>query len=171
MHFHARRRSLPGGALHGALSLALFAGLPCACSDQLPLTFPATGVPLLVVNSTCFQGHCDSLTVMGFLSGGPEATVPWMVQLGTVIGVSACLTIPPSATYRNIAYRTDSTADTILFEWTPTQRIWLAALTPSSPPWPFWTPSTRAFVPALAAGWSVALPDSVAVQTAAPCTS
>ena len=174
--------SIRAAALLGAGSLALLLGLPLGCSDQLPLTYPATGVPLLVVNSTCVDGHCDSLRVIGFPSGGPTLTVNWMVELGTVTGPSACLMIPPLATYRAISaaptdstadslvYSADSKADTIVYEWTPARTMWLGAVTPTSPPWPFWPASTAAFVPARANGWSVALPDSAAVVPAMPCT-
>jgi hypothetical protein len=157
-------------ALLGAGLLALVLGGPLGCGDQLPLTYSGTGVSLLVVNSTCVDGPCDSLRVIGFPSGGPSATVNWMVELGTVTGPSGCLTIPPMATYGNIVSSNDGQADTIVYQWTPARAMWLGAVTPSSPPPPFWSPSTQAFVPARALGWSAALPDSAGVQPAIPCT-
>ena len=171
MQVHARRCLFRGGALLGAVPLVLLAGLLWACTDQLPLRYPSTGVSLLVVNSTCGIGPCQPVVVLGFpLPGASVGPFNWALRLGTVTGGSACLTIPPSATFLLLHHLTDSSTDTTRLGWTPAQGLELEGYPGGVPQ--FTGPSGAwSFVPAHAPGWSVVLPGVQPAQPAPPCVT
>jgi hypothetical protein len=149
--------------------LALTLGLSCSSGETAPVAYEP--VPLLVTNSTCLEGHCDSLRVLGFPTGGPATPGgPWKLDLGVVTTPQACLTIPASAVARVIAVHDDGTRDTTAYPWTPALGIALGAQPPSWS-WFLASPSTATFIPAQAAAWSVTVPGDTTVVPAPPCTA
>ena len=117
-----------------------------------------------VTNQTCVQGQCDSLEVLGFPSTQPNTPGGlWSLDLGTLAGQEACLTIPPSATFRVIG------SDTVTITWTRALGLSLGAIPPSASRIQA-APSTGDFVPSQASGWSVTLPGGTLPVPAGPCS-
>ncbi len=140
-----------------------------ACSSPAA---PGADITLLVVNGTCRTGRCEPLVILGFPSNQPHTPGGfWSLDLGVVTGSSACLTLPPSAVFRVIGISDDGlTADTTTYTWTTADPLSLAAEPAFSSFFPT-APTTSAFVPARAAGWSVTLPDGSRANPARSCTS
>src|SRR6266511_6022809 len=139
--------------LRGAAALVLLAGL--ACSSTLE---PRTGITLLVTNGTCLTGRCDSLEVLAFPSNQPHTPGGfWSVDLGLLTTPEACFTLPPSATFRVIGVSADGSRDTTIFTWTTADPLSLGVQAPSDSRIQA-SPTTVAFVPANAAGWSITFP-------------
>jgi len=151
--------AIAGSALAGTLLLALL-----ACSSP---TEPVSGITMLVTNSTCRLGMCDTVRVLGFPTNQPLTPGGyWSLDLGLVAGPSVCLTLPPSAEFHVVDV---STADTTTFTWTTADSLSLGSQPPGAPLL-FAMPSTTAFVPERAAGWSVTLPGGPGVVPASACT-
>ena len=140
--------------------------LVIACSGAVE----PRGLTLLVTNGTCQAASCTPLHVLGFPSNQPLTPAGyWSIDLGLITTPSACLTFPPSATFRIIGVSNDGTADTTTFTWTPGSALSLGVQDSSTPR--FWAaPSTSAFVPANGSGWSVSLPGGSRVSPSQTCT-
>jgi hypothetical protein len=135
-----------------------------ACSASVA---PKSGVTLLVNNDTCGSGQCDTLDVEAF--PGVQTGTPggqWHLTLGTVTSSQACFTLPSTAKFLVVD---DASHDTTTIEWSDTQGISLAAVSPNAPPVQA-SPTTRSFVPATAAAWAISLPSGSAATAAQPCT-
>ncbi len=149
----------------GVAPLPLLAVLSCSSIVE-----PRAGVTLLVTNGTCLAGRCDSLRVLGFPSKQPLTPGGfWSLDLGLITTSQACLTLPPSATFRVIGVGGDGTADTITYTWTSAKALSLGAQPPSSSRIQA-SPSTTAFVPANAAGWRVTFPTGSQATPSSVCT-
>jgi len=139
--------------VRGAVVLLVVAVL--ACSSVVD---PKSDITLLVTNSSCSTGRCDSLEVLGFPSNQPLTPGGfWSIDLGLLTTPKACFKLPPAATFRVIGVNDDGTRDTTTFTWTTVVPLALGVQAPSG----FRTqasPSTTAFVPATSAGWSITLP-------------
>lgn len=141
--------------------LALFAALSCSSANG-----PRSGLTLLVTNATCSGGACSVLRVLGFPTNGPNTPGgPWALDLGRVTGSSACLVLPPSATFQVVA---EPSGDTKTYTWTTGDPISVGAVPPSASLMQ-WGPSTAAFVPNSAPAWSVTLPGSTDVSPGRVC--
>jgi hypothetical protein len=141
----------------------LLGALGCSSTVQ-----PRAGVTLLITNATCETGQCAPVQILGFPSNQPHTPGGfWSLDLGIVSAPSACLTLPPTATFRVIDA---STGATTTYMWTTAERLSLGALQPPASRIQA-TPSTSAFVPASAPGWSVTLPASSPVSPRQPCSS
>ena len=129
---------------------------------------PRAGVTLLITNGTCEAGPCAPLQILGFPSNQPHTPGGfWSVDLGRISALSACLTLPPSATFRV----TDaSTGATTTYTWTTADAFSLGALQAPASRIPA-TPSTGAFVPATAPGWRVTLPAGSQLSPGQACSS
>jgi hypothetical protein len=147
-----------------ATSISLLLGaLGCSSTVQ-----PRAGVTLLITNGTCGTGQCASVQILGFPSSQPHTPGGfWSVDLGLVSAPSACLTLPPSATFRVIDA---STGATTTYRWTTADGLSLGALQPPASRIQA-MPSTDAFVPASAPGWSVTLPAGSQVSPGQACSS
>lgn len=160
--FQSRATALISVRRFVALLLLSVAALSCSSVVDQP-----SGVTLLVTNGTCQSGHCDSLEVLGFPSNQPLTPGGyWSVDLGLIATSQACLTLPPSATFRVIGPRNDGTIDTATYTWTPAASLSLGSIAPAGNRLQA-TPTTAAFVPANAAGWRVTLPGSQAIPNSA----
>ena len=149
-----------------AAAVAVLAGL--ACSSTLD---PRSGITLLATNSTCLTGRCDSLEVLAFPSNQPRTPGGfWSVDLGLLTTPEACFTLPPSATFRVIGVNADGSRDTTTFTWTSAEPLSLGVQAPSG----FRTqasPTTIAFVPANAAGWSITFPTGSRASPSPACAT
>jgi hypothetical protein len=148
--------------------IPLFLFISVSCSTAVE---PRSGVTLLVTNATCEAGRCDALRVLGF--PGDQPNTPggmWSLDLGLITGSQACLTLPPSATFRVIGASPDGTTTTTTYTWTTAKSLSLSAL-PSGDSRLQAGPSTAAFVPARAGGWTITVPGGSAVTPSSPCTS
>jgi hypothetical protein len=149
----------------GAVSLLLLAVLSCSSINE-----PHSAVMLLVSNATCLTGRCDSLEVLAFPSNQPHTPGGfWSVDLGLITTRQACFTLPPSATFHVIGVHEDGTADATTYIWTSADSLSLGAQPPS------WSrvqasPSTTAFVPALAPGWRITFPSGSEATPSSACT-
>lgn len=137
-----------------------------ACSSPAA---PPGDVTLQVTNGTCRVASCDTLEVLAFPSTQPNTPGGlWSISLGLVGGPVACLSIPPSATFRIIGWHEDGTSDTTKIVWTRHLALSLGAQPPS------WSrlqaaPSAGAFVPAEAPGWKITFPGGSEALPAAAC--
>lgn len=141
------------------LALSLLFGCTSATEPLAPVT-------LLVANGTCDAGECSTLQVRGFPADQPHTPGGlWSIELGTVTAASACLTLPATASFRV----TDAgTGETRTYSWSGDDALTLGAGDPDAGALQA-TPSTVAFVPASASGWSVTLPGGAAPSPAAAC--
>lgn len=151
------------------ISLIASTALCAACSEgtapQLAASAPVT---LRVTNATCASplGACDSLEILAFPGDAEQPHTPgglWSLDVGTLSTGSVCLTLPDTATFRIIG-----PSDTVVISWTRDDSVSLGALVPGASRL-MAMPSTRSFVPARGAGWSVTLPGDSVVVAAAPC--
>src|SRR5258708_18932290 len=111
-----------------SLSLLLFVLFVAACGNDLASPGARAGITLLVTNSTCANGHCDSLRVLGFPSNQPNTPGGfWEVNIGLITTAQACVTFPPSAHFYVIRYPPKSSADTTTFAWTTGMPLSLGA--------------------------------------------
>src|SRR6266487_3735491 len=100
--------------LRSAAELLVLVSL--ACSSNLD---PKSAITLLVANSTCSSGPCDSLEVLAFPGNQPRTPGGfWSIDLGVLTTSQQCFTFPPSATFRVIGVNPDGTRDTTTFTWT-----------------------------------------------------
>ena len=128
--------------------LLMFAAISVvACAKDV--VGPRSGVTLLVTNATCLAGPCDSLRVLAFPSDQPNNPAgPWSLDLGVITTSQECIVLPSSA-----------------LPWTNLVPLSLGAQPPSASLL-FAFPTTTAFIPANAAGWSITFPrDSVATPS------
>jgi hypothetical protein len=134
-----------------------------ACSST---TEPLPTVTLLVTNVTCNTGPCVPLQILGFPDNQPLTPGGlWSIDLGTVTGPSACLTLPASREFRVTNTGTGAVTTT---SWTVADPLSLGSLTDPNERIRA-QPSTHDFVPSSAAGWSVAFPGGSALVTAQAC--
>ena len=144
-----------------AAALALLVAGSCS-SDQ----GPRSGVTLLVTNSTCSAGPCQSVEVLGF--PGTQPATPggaWSLDLGPMSGAQVCLAVPPSAKFLIIG-----PGDTTTITWTNAKALSLGTITSPSQRL-MAEPDTKGFVPAAAAGWGIALPGDSEPIPAPTCSS
>ncbi len=150
--------------VRGAVVLLVVAVL--ACSSVVD---PKSAITLLVTNSSCSTGRCDSLEVLGFPSNQPLTPGGfWSIDLGLLTTPEACFKLPPAATFRVIGVNDDGTRDTTTFTWTTVVPLALGVQAPSG----FRTqasPSTTAFVPATSAGWTITLPSQSHASSGPRC--
>ena len=147
------------------ISLIVFATISCSSSLE-----PRSGVTLLVTNSTCHEGQCDSLEVLAFPSNQPNTPGGlWRLDLGLITTAQACFILPPSAVFRIIGEHEGGGADTTSIRWTNAMALSLGTLPPSAS-WIGASPSTSSFVPADAAGWQITVPDGSQPAQGAACT-
>jgi hypothetical protein len=143
-----------------AIASLIFAANSCSSSLE-----PRSGVRLLVTNATCAPGPCSAQEVLAFPSNQPETPGgDWSIDLGTMTGPQLCVTIPLSATF-TVAGPGDVTE----FVWNTAKPVSLGVRSPSDGPLQA-SPSTPAFVPAAAAGWSITLPGQAQPVQGAACT-
>jgi hypothetical protein len=111
------------------------------------------------------------LFVHGFPSNQPHTPGGfWSLDLGLVGESSTCLTLPSSATFHVIGVSEDGIgADTTTYTWRSADPLSLGAQPATSSHF-LTAPTTEAFVPADAAGWSITLPDGSAAAPAPACT-
>jgi hypothetical protein len=136
-----------------------------ACRDGTGPTLPSK---LLVTNTTCASGPCATLDVLAFPSVPDQPITPagpWSLDLGTVTGESACLTIPASATFTVTDAGTGAKTVT---RWTTANRLSIGLVTPGQTRFQS-GPSTGTFVPARAAAWRVDLPGTATPVPAIDC--
>lgn len=150
-----------------AIPLLLLGALACSSSS----IEPRSGVTLLVTNGTCQAVSCTPLQILGFPSNQPLTPGgPWSIDLGLLTTATACLTFPRSAIFRVIGASNDGTkADTTTFTWTTAVPVSLGALPPRALRF-MASSSTREFVPAAAAGWTVSLPSGSQPSPAQACS-
>ncbi|PYO41742.1 MAG: hypothetical protein DMD33_12140 [Gemmatimonadetes bacterium] len=149
----------------GAVALLLVA---LSCSSTVE---PRAGVTLLVTNGTCVPGPCSPLEILGFPSNQPATPGGyWSLDLGAMSGAALCVTIPVSATFRVIGVNANGSADTRIYTWTSAMGLSLGVQAPSAPRI-MAAPSTRAFVPATAAGWQIALPGGSQIAPSPLCAN
>lgn len=148
-----------------SVSLLSIAAIACTTKDG-----PRANVTLLVNNRTCDTGTCSSIVVLAFPSNQPNTPGGyWSINLGTVSTPSACLTLPAADTFRVIGIPSGGgKADTTLTTWTTAIPVALGAQPPSASRIQA-TPSTAAFVPADAPGWTANLPADSHVSPAQAC--
>src|SRR5437870_3075393 len=104
---------------------------PLGCSSTVQ---PHASVTLLITNGTCETGQCASVQILGFPSNQPHTPGGfWSVDLGLVSAPSACLTLPPSATFRVIDA---STGATMTYTWTTAEGLSLGAQRAGASPCP-----------------------------------
>jgi hypothetical protein len=119
-----------------------------------------------VTNATCQVAPCPSQHILGFPSRQPATPGGmWSLDLGTLITPTACLTLPRSASFYIIDVATN---DTTTIRWTTADGLSLGVLQPQASRIQA-TPSTSAFVPASAPGWSVAFPGDGQVSPRNAC--
>jgi hypothetical protein len=139
-----------------------------ACGKEV--VGPRSGVTLLVTNATCLTGPCDSLRVLAFPSDQPNTPGGyWSLDLGVMTTSQACFTLPPSAHFYVISEPVRSSADTTTFTWTSGMPLSLGAFSPSSSTIQA-SPTTTAFVPSNAAGWSITFPTGSQATPSSSCT-
>ncbi|MEZ4456827.1 MAG: hypothetical protein R2882_09805 [Gemmatimonadales bacterium] len=149
------------------LLAAGFGGIATA-GCQAPAA-PAEPATLLVTNATCLQGTCQPIEVRAFPSNQPQTPGGfWAVELGSVVGEQACLTIPATAEFLIVAVAGNE-RDTTVIEWNTSMAMALGS-NPAGPVLiPDIRPSTESFVPSGAGGWRVTLPaDGTTAVAAAP---
>ncbi len=144
-------------------SVAVGSAIGCGSS----LEPKPVGVTMLVRNTTCDPGPCVALRVLGFPNNHPHTPGGfWSLDLGIVLSSSACVMIPPTATFR---VTNAGTGATTTYSWTSGDSLSLASI-PSSASVIQAAPTTGAFVPMHASGWSVALPSSSGPTPNSACT-
>jgi hypothetical protein len=155
------------------VSPLLFSAIACSSSGEPPSSVSvgeppsSVSVTVLVANATCNPGPCTPLRILAFPNNQPHTPGGfWSLDLGLVITPSACLTIPPAATFRV----TDAgSGATTTYAWASTDSLSLGTLRPSASAIQA-TPSTAALVPMSAPGWSVALPSTSGPAPSGACT-
>jgi hypothetical protein len=127
-------------------------------------------VTLLVNNAKCLASPCDSLEVFAYPSDQPDTPGGlWTLDLGVMTTPRACFVLPTSAHFYVIGESYTAPPDTSVTTWTTRIPLSLAAGPPSAG---FFepNPSTQAFIPANAAGWSITFPTDRAALPGASCT-
>jgi hypothetical protein len=169
-HMRAMVRSTscrrPAIWLGKAPPLLLLGAVACSLTNE-----PLPSVTLLVTNGTCQLARCEPLRLLGFPSNQPNTPGGfWSLDLGLLGASSACITLPPTASFYVIGVSDDGTrADTTTYTWTTRDSISLGAQ-PSTALRVHATPTTAAFVPASAPGWRVTLPDGADLSPTQSCT-
>ena len=149
---------------------AVAAAVGCSSGDSTSTGNPAPkAAMLLVTNSTCAAGHCDSIDVLAFPSyqysspGGPRT-----IDLGIVATPTACLSLPVADTIRVTATDNYGYTSTTIYTWNPLGAMTLGTITPGANRLTA-TSSTNGFIPANSPGWIATLPGSQETAGAA-CT-
>ena len=158
-------------ARRAVILTAAAAAVGCSSGDSTSTSTPAPkAAMLLVTNSTCAAGHCDSIDVLAFPSyqyppspGGLRS-----IDLGIVATATACLTLPVADTIRVTATDNYGYTTTTAYTWNPLGVLTLGTITPGGSRLSA-TPSTSGFIPANSPGWSATLPGSQKTAAAA-CT-
>lgn len=141
--------------------LLLVLGPGCSSTTE-----PPPPVTLLVTNGTCSPGPCSPLRIRGFPTEGPRTPGgPWSFDLGGVDAGTACLLLPSADTFR---VGNGDAGETTTWIWTTEEPLALGTLEPEATAFQA-SPSTAAFVPATAPGWTVTLPGGSPVPSAAAC--
>lgn len=136
-----------------------------ACAHDV--VAPRAGVTLLVTNASCLSGSCESVRVLAYPADQPDTPGGyWSLDLGVVTTAQKCFVLPSSAHFYVIAEPATSSRDTTTFTWTTLVPLSLGLSTNGPAP----VPSTRAFIPANAAGWSITLPTDSAAAPGQACT-
>lgn len=146
-------------------ALVVFAGASCSSTVE-----PRSGVTVLVTNETCEAGACGSLEVLAF--PGRQPNTPgglWSIDLGTITTSQACFEIPPSSTFRIVGVNDNGATDTTTITWTNDESLALGTYPPPVSRLDA-APTTTAFVPANAAGWSVSLPSGSLTAQPSACS-
>jgi len=86
----------------------------------------------------------------------------WWLDLGTMTGPEACVTIPITETFLVVG----PNADTTKYIWTNAMGLALGAQIPEFVP----VPSTSSFVPARSGGWQITLPGDSRATVSGDCT-
>lgn len=154
-----------------SIVLVGFVSLAAACGNEI--ASPGTGrsgITLLVTNSTCASGRCDSLQVRGFPNNQPDTPGGlWSIDLGLITTSQACFTLPATAKFYVIQEPTRSSADTTTYTWTSAIPLSLGAYSPSTN-FIMVNPITSSFVPADSPGWSIAVPGDKKATASSACT-
>ena len=146
------------------LCAALIVCSLAACHPDDAATSAGTLPTVLVTNTTCVAGHCDSLEVLGFPNNQPNVSAGlWSISLGLMTGPRLCVQLPRSATF--VVSGPDSKTT---YTWTPGIAVSLGTMAPAASRWRA-NPTTAEFVSARATGWKVALPGAQIVADTA-CT-
>ena len=146
-------------------SLVLLSMLSCSSSLE-----PRAGVTLLVTNQSCTPGPCSAQEILVFPSKQPNTPGGlWSIDLGTMTGAAMCITIPASAEFDIVGYKSNGTADTTKIRWTNADGAALGAQPPSGSRFTA-MPSTSEFVPATSSGWRVTLPGGTQAVAGPACT-
>jgi hypothetical protein len=135
-------------------------------SDAGPDVTVSGDVTLRVTNATCAPGPCAPVQVRAFPGNQPRTPGGlWSLEVGTVDGPAACLMLPANGSFRV----TDAgTGETTTWTWTQDDPVALGALEPGTSVL-MAAPSTGAFVPTRASGWTVTLPGGTDLAPAGAC--
>jgi hypothetical protein len=134
-----------------------------------PLAGQSDSVRLLVTNSTCTPGPCQTVKVLAFPQNFPRTPGGrWRIELGTLSTASACFAIPPESKFLMVEQHPNGVEDTSFVRWTSRDSLALGTLAPDEN-WAAVGPSTGYFVPQRRRGWRVALPGVVEPEPARPC--
>lgn len=134
-----------------------------ACSSPAE---PSATVTVLVTNETCRPGPCTAIRILGFPGNQPNTPGGlWSLDLGLIVAPSACLTLPSTSEFR---VTNTSTGAATIYAWTTGDAISLGAIAESSSRLQA-SPSTPAFVPTSARGWSVSLPSGTRLSATDAC--
>ena len=149
----------PCSVLFAAAGLLAVLG---ACSSN---TQPTTQTTLRVLNNTCAAGTCATVYVVAFPDKQPRTPGgPWRLNLGTVDGVSACLEIPPAASF---TVTEEPGGGQVVTRWSIEDSLQLGLTT--TPPNLMSSPTTSSFRPASSPGWTIDYPSSTRVDAAPAC--
>ncbi len=136
------------------------------CSSYGSTESNPSSVTIRITNTTCASGTCTPLRVLAFPFTQPHTPGGyWSLDLGVIRTASACVTLPPSASFSV----TDAGSGKVTtYSWTTSDGVSLGAIAESSSRIQA-SPSTNQFVPTNAAGWSVALPSESSVTSGSAC--
>jgi hypothetical protein len=119
-------------------------------------TAPPPSITLFVQNGTCTPSGCDTVYVLAFPNKQPATPGGlWRLDLGIVPAQSGCFDIPSTA----------SAGASVT--WTTGDSLSLALIT--TPPTLATVPTTGAFRPASATGWSIVYPTDANATPTATC--
>ncbi|HKI95176.1 MAG TPA: hypothetical protein VJ992_07780 [Gemmatimonadales bacterium] len=154
-----RLRALVAGSLVALATLS--------CSSAVA---PHGAITLRVSNGNCALVQCTAHDVLAFPANQPAMPGGnWSIDLGTMTGLSLCVTIPAADTFGLIGSLSNGVVDTVLVVWTSAMPLALG-LEPPSVGHLAAVPSTSDFVPDQASGWSIRLPQDTVAQATKPCT-
>ena len=137
------------------------------CSTSIVEPSKDAGVTITVKNTTCGAGYCTPLRVVAF--PGNQPLTPggyWSIDLGLITTASACVTLPPTATF---TVTNGATGAKTTYTWTSGDPISLGTISESASRIQA-SPTTDSFIPINASGWSFDMPGS-SVKAGSACTS